>query len=457
MNNLLSGDLIKRGLEFVQHNIRNNSAELMVGSIISVSGLRLEATGLRVPLGTICEVEISPGTTITAEVIGLNINSVYLMSMQNIAGIKNGAPVIPLSFKNQIGVGGAMLGRVFDASGIPIDGLGLFKPEVFYPLKAEPINPLERPRITKVLDVGIRAINGMLTIGKGQRIGIFSSSGIGKSVLLGMMTRFTSADIVVVGLVGERGREVKEFIEESLGKEGLKRSVVVASPADTSPLMRANSALLATTIAEHYRNQGLDVLLIIDSITRFAFAEREISLAVGELPATKGFTPSVFAKLSTLIERSGNGKQGTGTITAFYTILVDGDNAEQDPIADHIKSILDGHIILSRQLADAGLYPAIDFEKSISRVMPAITSREHQDAAMRLKQIYSAYQNNKDMINMGMYHPGSDRLVDEAIAKIEKIRNFLSQRIDEPAKFEDAVLKMREVVSPTAMESEHSA
>jgi flagellum-specific ATP synthase len=327
-------------------------------------------------------------------------------------------------------VGNELLGRVLDGAGRPLDNLGPLQASHSAPLNVRAANPLGRAPITDVLDVGVRAINSMLTVGRGQRMGLFAGSGVGKSVLLGMMARYTSADVIVVGLIGERGREVKEFIEQILGPQGLKRSVVVAAPADTPPLMRLQGAAYATAIAEHFRDQGKNVLLIMDSLTRFAMAQREIALAIGEPPATKGYPPSVFAKLPALVERAGNGKVGGGSITAFYTVLTEGDD-QQDPIADAARAILDGHIVLNRTLADAGHYPAVDVEQSISRAMHNITSEDHQRLTRRLKQLYSRYQRNRDLIAVGAYSPGSDPVLDEAIALHPKIESFLQQAINE--------------------------
>jgi flagellum-specific ATP synthase len=289
-----------------------------------------------------------------------------------------------------------------------------------------------------VLDVGVRAINAMLTVGRGQRMGLFAGSGVGKSVLLGMMARYTTADVIVVGLIGERGREVKEFIEQILGAEGLARSVVVAAPADTPPLMRLQGAAYATTIAEHFRDEGKDVLLIMDSLTRYAMAQREIALAIGEPPATKGYPPSVFAKLPALVERAGNGKEGGGSITAFYTVLTEGDD-QQDPIADAARAILDGHIVLNRSLAEAGHYPAIDIEQSISRAMHNITSLDHQKQTRKLKQLTSRYQRNRDLISVGAYSAGTDPVLDEAIRLLPQIESFLQQDITERATINESL------------------
>jgi flagellum-specific ATP synthase len=335
-------------------------------------------------------------------------------------------------------VGYELLGRVLDGAGNPLDNLGPLNTTQSAALRARTINPLHRAPITEILDVGIRAINSMLTIGRGQRMGLFAGSGLGKSVLLGMMARYTGADVIVVGLIGERGREVKEFIEQILGTAGLARSVVVAAPADTPPLMRLQGAAYATTIAEFFRDQGKSVLLIMDSLTRYAMAQREIALAIGEPPATKGYPPSVFAKLPMLVERAGNSVPGGGSITAFYTVLTEGDD-QQDPIADAARAILDGHIVLDRGLADSGHYPAIDIEKSISRVMTNITSPAHQKAARRVKQLVSRYQQSRDLISVGAYTAGTDPVLDEAILNHEKIDNFLQQGIQERSRITESL------------------
>lgn len=427
-----SNERLKQLLQKLDHHAGVLNTISYVGAVSRITGMKIEAAGLSVPVGTLCRIYVSDDVFVNAEVIGFANNTTFLMATENLDGIKQGSRVIPSIRMRNARVGISLLGRVMDADGNPIDGRGEIVADEVYPLISKPINPLVRKNIHETLDVGIRAINALITIGKGQRMGIFAGSGIGKSVLLGMMTHFTSAHVVVVGLVGERGREVKEFIEQNLGEEGLARSVVVAAPADTSPLMRANCALLATTIAEYYRDQGLDVLLIVDSLTRYAQAQREISLSIGELPATKGFTPSVFAKLSQLVERSGNGANEHGSITAFYTVLMEGDD-HTDPVADHARSVLDGHIYLSRQLADAGHYPAIDIEKSISRVMTSIVSDGQLSYANKFKRLYSAYVRNKDVINVGMYQQGSDPVLDEAIKYSGAMYHFLQQGINEPS------------------------
>jgi flagellum-specific ATP synthase len=336
-------------------------------------------------------------------------------------------------------VGEALLGRVMGADGVPLDDLGPLGVESQAALQREPINPMARKPIDTPLDVGVRAINALLTVGRGQRLGLFAGSGVGKSMLLGMMTRYTNADVVVVGLIGERGREVKEFVEHTLGEEGRRRAVIVAAPADAPPLKRLRGAQYATAIAEYFRDQGKRVLLLMDSLTRYAQAQREIALAIGEPPATKGYPPSVFAMLPALVERAGNDAEGRGSITAFYTVLTEGDDYRHDPIADAARAILDGHIVLSRDLAEAGHYPAIDIEASISRVMPSIASREHFRSAQRFRQVYSAYRQQRDLIAVGAYQKGSDPQVDQAIDLWPTLREFLQQDVDERTDLDTAV------------------
>jgi flagellum-specific ATP synthase len=338
-------------------------------------------------------------------------------------------------------VGPELLGRVVDGSGEPLDGKGPINCEDHTRLTGVPINPLTRAPIVRTLDVGVRAINSLLTVGRGQRIGLFAGSGVGKSVLLGMMARYTEADVIVVGLIGERGREVKEFIEKILGEAGMRRSVVVASPADHTPLMRLHGAWLATAIAEYFRDQGQNVLLIMDSLTRFAQAQREIGLAIGEAPATKGYPPSVFARLPQLVERAGNGAVGAGSITAFYTVLAEGDDPN-DPIADAARAILDGHVVLSRRIAETGHYPAIDVEASISRVMYDIVPTAQNEAARRLKQTLSTYQQNRDLVAIGAYQRGSDPRIDAAIAHWPGLQRFLQQGMQESVNMTDSVAQL---------------
>jgi len=407
------------------------------GKIIRSSGLVMEAVGLRLPIGSQCLVERVGGYSckryIESEIVGFSGQTLYMMPLENIDGILPGARVYTGDRgcgDKQLPLGQALLGRILDAKGWPLDGLPLPATLPRGGLFAAPLNPLLRTPIKAVLDVGVRAINGLLTVGRGQRMGLFAGSGIGKSVLLGMMARYTTADVIVVGLIGERGREVKDFIDNTLGEEGLKRAVVVAAPADVSPVLRMQGAAYATRIAEDFRDAGLNVLLIMDSLTRYAMAQREIALAIGEAPATKGYPPSVFAKLPALVERTGNGIQGGGSITAFYTVLSEGDD-QQDPIADASRAILDGHIVLSRRLAEAGHYPAIDIEASISRVMTDIIPPEQCAKVQRFRQWLSAYQRNSDLLSVGAYVPGSDRLLDKAIDLYPHMSNFLQQDISE--------------------------
>ncbi|UYO94976.1 flagellar protein export ATPase FliI [Pollutimonas sp. M17] len=434
------------------------------GRVNRATGLVLEATGLRLAVGAACKIEIAPGQDhwADAEVVGFHGHTLYLMPQSDISGLPPGARVVPLepSIQSQVPlplragddigpplvlsrhlpVGDALLGRVLDGAGRPLDDLGPLGNVNSASLGAQVINPLARAPIDTVLDVGVRAINGLLTVGRGQRMGLFAGSGVGKSVLLGMMARYTKADVIVVGLIGERGREVKEFIELNLGPEGLKRSVVVAAPADVSPLLRLQGAVYATKLAEHFRDQGKHVLLIMDSLTRYAMAQREIALAIGEPPATKGYPPSVFAKLPALVERAGNGapvgNRPAGSITAFYTVLTEGDD-QQDPIADSARAILDGHVVLSRRLAESGHYPAIDIEASISRVMAAVVPKEQFTLVHQFKKMLSRYQRNHDLIAVGAYTPGNDPQIDEAIEKYPWLEAYLQQgietRIDYPS------------------------
>ena len=401
------------------------------GRLTRMVGLTLEAVGVQAAIGGRCQLLLPKGQKVNAEVVGFSGEKLFLMPTGDIRGLAPDARVIPGAGVLEAPAGYGLLGRVLDGAGEPLDGLGPLQVTARMSLSGTTINPLARRPIHETLDVGVRAINALLTVGRGQRMGLFAGSGVGKSVLLGMMTRFTEAEVVVVGLIGERGREVKEFIEHSLGAEGRARSVVVAAPADAPPLLRMQGAALTTSIAEWFRDQGRDVLLLMDSLTRYAQAGREIALAIGEPPATKGYPPSVFAKLPALVERTGNGDVGGGSITAFYTVLAEGDD-QQDPIADSARAILDGHVVLSRALAESGHYPAIDIEASISRVMPSIASQRHQDTARRFKRLYSTYRQNADLISVGAYTPGSDARVDEAIAIYPKLQDFLQQGMNQP-------------------------
>jgi len=406
--------------------------ELVVeGKLSRMVGLTLEAVGCRAAIGSRCRIETKSGRMIEAEVVGFSDARIFLMPTAEVHGLEPDCRVIPLGKNSLARVGFGLLGRVLDGAGNAIDDKGPLKTDAQISLNGVPINPLSRRPIREPLDVGVRAINSILSVGRGQRMGLFAGTGVGKSVLLGMMTKFTTADVVVVGLIGERGREVNEFVLKTLGEEGLKRAVVVVSPADCPPLMRVHAALLSTSIAEYFRDQGLDVLLLMDSLTRFAQAHREIALAIDEPPATKGYPPSVFAKLPHLVERAGNADHGGGSITAFYTVLAEGDDTN-DPIADAARGVLDGHIILSRSLAESGHFPAIDIEASISRVMPDIIDAGHLQMARELRRLYSLYQQNRDLISVGAYQPGSDPRIDKAIERNPAILDFLQQDMDEP-------------------------
>ncbi|OUS29670.1 flagellar protein export ATPase FliI [Gammaproteobacteria bacterium 45_16_T64] len=416
-------------------------AFIVEGRLIRMVGLMLEAEGCRVPVGGHCVIRSVDIPDVEAEVVGFSGDKIFLMPLEPVTGLQPGARIIPLHDVSKVPVGDQLLGRVLDGRGFPLDGKGNFDLNQSVSLTRESINPLHRRPISEPLDVGVRAINSLLTVGQGQRMGLFAGSGVGKSVLLGMMTKYTTADITVVGLIGERGREVKEFIEQILGEEGLKRSVVVASPADDSPLMRMHGAMVATSIAEYYRDQGKNVLLLMDSLTRYAQAQREIALAVGEPPATKGYPPSVFAKLPALVERAGNGVEGGGSITAFYTVLTEGDDV-QDPVADSARAILDGHIVLSRRLAEEGQYPAIDIEASISRAMPNIVDNNHMQSGQVFKRLYSRYQQSRDLISVGAYVPGSDPETDLAIQKIDSLKAFLRQSINKRVGFNDGLTEL---------------
>ncbi len=418
---------------------------IVEGKLTRMVGLTLEAAGCQAPIGARCKVQGPDGQPVEAEVVGFSGEKIYLMPTGDIRGLTPNARVIPTRHVSVAEVGEALLGRVVDGAGRPLDGKGPIRTTDSVPLTGRAINPLARRPIREPLDVGVRAINALLTVGRGQRMGLFAGSGVGKSVLLGMMTRFTTADVIVVGLIGERGREVKEFIENILGEEGMRRSSVVAVPADYPPLMRLHGAMLATSIAEYFRDQGKQVLLLMDSLTRFAQAQREIALAIGEPPATKGYPPSVFAKLPALVERAGNGDVGGGSITAFYTVLTEGDD-HNDPIADAARAILDGHIVLSRRLAEAGHYPAIDIEASISRAMTEVTAKPQQQAVRRFRQLYSAYEANRDLINVGAYTKGSDALIDEAIAIHPRLLQFLRQDMNEPLALAESIRLMTEAI-----------
>jgi flagellum-specific ATP synthase len=414
------------------------------GKVTNVIGLVIEARGPVSRLGTVCDIYTKGGANkITAEVMGFRDNQVLMMPLEEIRGIGPGCRVVARQQRAIIPVGPGLLGRVIDGLGNPIDNKGPILVESEYPIYGAPINPLSRKRISHPLDLGIRAINGLLTVGCGQRIGIFSGSGVGKSVLLGMIARKTRADVNVIALIGERGRELNEFIEKELGEEGLKRSVIVVATSDHLPLIRMRGAFIATAIAEFFRDQGKHVNLMMDSVTRFAMAQREIGLALGEPPTTKGYTPSVFTLLPKLCERAGTSAK-RGTITGLYTVLVEGDDTNE-PIADALRSILDGHINLTRDLATQNHYPAIDVLSSISRVMDDIIDSEHRHYANKLKETLAIYRKAEDLINIGAYVAGSNPKIDYAIEMIEKINFYLRQDIDETTDFNVSISQLNQL------------
>ncbi len=415
------------------------------GTLVRLVGLRLEARGIMAPVGSSCVITGMEGQEIEAEVVGFHDQTLYLMPLTEPTGIGPGATVRLANDLGSAWVGPELLGRVIDGRGEPLDGKPRPQCSTRLGLHGLPLNPMERGPIQQVLDVGVKAINGMLTIGQGQRIGLVAGSGVGKSVLLGMMTRFTKADVVVIGLIGERGREVQAFIHETLGPEGVAKSVVVAAPANVSPVLRLKAAHLTHLIAEYFRDQGLSVLMLCDSLTRVAHAQREIGLAIGEPPTSKGYPPSVFALLPNLIERAGVGRHGHGSITAIYTVLAEGDDGN-DPIVDIARASLDGQVMLSRKLADAAHYPAIDLNGSISRVMQNLLSPEDLQRANRFRRLWSLYQQNMDLIQVGAYESGSNPTLDEAIRLRQDMESFLRQDMRLPEDEADTRQRLRELM-----------
>jgi flagellum-specific ATP synthase len=404
------------------------------GSLTRMIGLTLEAVGCQASIGDHCELIAHDGSRIQSEVVGFSGDRLFLMPTGESHGLGPKARVIPRHGAGSVPAGPQLLGRVINGAAEPLDALGPLDCEARVRLAGKPINPLARAPLVEPLDVGVRSINALLTIGRGQRVGLFAGSGVGKSVLLGMMARYTSADVIVVGLIGERGREVKEFVERILKAQDRTRAVVVAAPADSPPLMRLHGAWVATAVAEYFRDQGHSVLLLMDSLTRVAQAQREIGLAIGEAPATKGYPPSVFARLPQLVERAGNGPAGGGSITAFYTVLTEGDD-QSDPIGDAARAILDGHIVLSRRIAETGLYPAVDVPASISRAMHEIASPPHTQLAQQFRRVLSTYEQHRDLINLGAYVRGSDPRVDAAIALWPQMQQFLQQNMQQRVDF----------------------
>jgi flagellum-specific ATP synthase len=438
--------LWREGLQRRRQTVQETEPPPVEGSLTRMVGLTLEAAGCQASVGDYCDVIAGDGARTATEVVGFAGDRLYLMPSGDAHGLGPNARVIPRQRAGTVQVGPELLGRIVDGTGQPLDTLGPLSCRTSVRLTGRPINPLSRHPIGEPLDVGIRSINSLLTIGRGQRVGLFAGSGVGKSVLLGMMARYTSAQVIVVGLIGERGREVKEFVERILGPEDRSRAIVVATPADHPPLMRLHGAWLATAIAEYFRDQGASVLLLMDSLTRFAQAQREIALAIGEAPATKGYPPSVFARLPQLVERAGNGATGSGSITAFYTVLTEGDD-QHDPIADAARAILDGHVVLSRRIAESGHYPAIDIEASISRVMQEIAPEAHLAAARQFRQALSTYQQHRDLIAIGAYQRGSDPRVDQAIALWPRMQRFLQQDMRERVGFAASLAALNETLA----------
>ena len=412
------------------------------GRVVEANGQTIESEGPMCSVGECCEIVDQEGGRHRAEVIGFRGRHVLAMPLAETRGVRYGDAVLALGGVPEIGVGPAMQGRILNAIGLPIDGDPAPRVARMWPLDGNVPRPMERVPIKSPLSTGLRVIDGMLTVGRGQRVGIFGGSGVGKSTLIGMMTRNTEADLTVVGLVGERGREVREFVEDALGEEGRRRSVVICATSDESPLLRMRAAMAATAVAESFAAKGKHVLLVLDSLTRYAMAAREVGLAAGEPPASKGYTPSVFAKLAKLVERAGN--FSTGSITAFYTVLMEGDD-QQDPIVDSVRSLLDGHIVLSRSLASAGWYPPVDVLDSLSRLMPAVTTREHRQKAALARRLLSAHAKSEDLVRIGAYKAGTDMELDQAMRAMPLLKDYLQQGSEEHVTMADSIARLQEL------------
>lgn len=424
-------------LSYYRRIVRDMDPVKCTGKVTRVVGLTIEASGITASIGEICYILVKAGKgTIVSEVVGFKDDNTLLMPLDDLEGIAPGCKVIPTGGSHKISVGDGMLGKVLDGLGRPMDHEMVFLGEKSYPVQNDPPNPMDRKRIDEVLETGIKVIDLFATCGRGQRLGIFSGSGVGKSTLLGMIARYCKADVNVIGLIGERGREVRDFLEKDLGPEGLKNSVVVVATSDQPPLVRIKGAFVATAVAEHFRDRGMDVMLMMDSVTRFAAAQREVGLAVGEPPATRGYTPSVYAILPRLLERAG--RSDRGSITGLYSVLVEADDMNE-PVADTVRGILDGHIVLSRALAVQNHFPAIDVLHSISRLMPEITREEHRELVGEAREIIASYEDAKDLIAVGAYEKGTNPKLDEAIEKYPKIMEFLRQQVDKHYTLEEAL------------------
>jgi flagellum-specific ATP synthase len=430
-------------LEKALKSIETINLARVSGRLVRVNGILLECTGCYLAVGQRCRIEGENGQSIDAQVVGFNREVTYLMPLKQPNGLVAGSRVYPVEKEVELQIGDSWLGRVINGLGEPMDNKGKLTGETQLKLQPAQINPLTRKAVDQPLDVGVKAINGLLTIGKGQRVGLMAGSGVGKSVLLGMITRNTQAEVVVVGLIGERGREVKEFIEHSLKAEGMAKSIVIAAPADESPLMRIKATELCHAIAAYFRDKGKDVLLLVDSLTRYAMAQREIALSLGEPPATKGYPPSAFALIPKLVESAGN-SDSTGSMTAIYTVLAEGDD-QQDPIVDSARAVLDGHIVLTRALAESGHYPAIDIGQSISRCMSQVTEKSHQQSARLIKQMYASYMTIKPLIPLGGYVAGVDPTVDRAVQLNPAINHFLCQDVDEAAPLDSVIESLQHI------------
>lgn len=434
-------------LEVWQHRLEKIelSPPGVCGVLTRVTGMLIAARGVRAPLGAYCEIMAEQGSGVVCEVVGFDGEDVMLMPLAPVQGLLPGAGVRVLTLTARVGVGRSLLGRVVDGLGEPLDGKAAIEPEVYVPLRGERRNPLERSAISSVLDVGVRAINTFLTVGRGQRVGLIAGSGVGKSMLLAMMTKFTAADVVVIGMIGERGREVLDFVNETLGSEGRSRAVVIAAPGDCSPVIRLRATHYTCAVAEFFRDQGKNVLLLMDSLTRVAHAQREVGLAVGEPPTTKGYTPSVFSLINELVERAGSVSAG-GSITGIYTILAEGDDAN-DPIVDGARAILDGHVLLSRDLAALGQYPAIDINVSISRLANRLISSEQRTMVRKFRRLMATWEENRDLVSVGAYRAGTNPELDEALQRRAALRDFLMQDAEERVDFPGGFQHLAKVLS----------